>query len=71
MENNANLIHTFRNVMVILSAVLMLVLVILQCLEIKEYGLWQHIQDTLTFKEQAQAELPLPAPAAGEQSAQK
>lgn len=62
MAKNNTSIHTFRNILVILSTVLMIAVVVFQCLEISEYGIWQHIQDTI--KAQFQPEAPPAAPAA-------
>ena len=55
------LIHTVRNILVIISTVLMIAVVVFQCLEINEYGIWQHIQDTITKQFQPE---PAAAPAA-------
>lgn len=69
MAKNKNFIHTFRNILVILSTVLMIAVVVLQCLEITEYGIWQHIEKTV--KSQFQPEPVVPAaPAAEGQLAQ-
>lgn len=62
MAKNKSFVHTFRNILVILSTVLMIAVIVLQSLEISEYGLWQHIQDTL--KKQFQPEPVAAAPAA-------
>ena len=56
MAKNKTFIHTFRNVLVILSTLLMIAVVVFQCLEISEYGIWQHIQDTI--KAQFQPSVP-------------
>ena len=70
MAKNKNFLHTFRNVLVIVSTVLMIAVLVLQCLEINEYNIWDHIQSTL--KAQFQPEpVPAasPAPPAGEPAA--
>ena len=59
MAKNKNFIHTFRNILVIVSTVLMIAVLVFQWLEISEYGIWPHIQTTVKSWFQ-----PEPAPAA-------
>lgn len=67
MAKNKTFIHTLRNILVILSTLLMIAVVVFQCLEISEYGIWQHIQDTLKAQFQPAAPPAAPAAPAGEQ----
>lgn len=67
MAKNKTFIHTLRNILVILSTLLMIAVVVFQCLEISEYGIWQHIQDTLKAQFQTAAPPAAPAAPAGEQ----
>lgn len=47
MAGNKNLVHTLRNILVILATVLMIAVLAFQWLEIQEYGLWPHIETTV------------------------
>ena len=73
MAKNKKFLHTFRNVLVIVSTVLMIAVLVLQCLEINEYNIWDHIQSTLKAQFQPEpvpaAPAASPAPPAGEPAA--
>ncbi len=70
MAKNKKFLHTFRNVLVIVSTVLMIAVLVLQCLEINEYNIWDHIQSTLKAQFQPEpAPAAPPAPPAGEPAA--
>ena len=58
MATNKNFIHTLRNVLVILSTVLMIAVLALQYLEVKEYGIGPYMWNTIKSMFQ-----PEPAPA--------
>ena len=47
MAKHKNGIHIFRNILVILTTLLMISVVVFQCMEITTYGIWDHVKVTL------------------------
>ena len=66
MAGKKNLVHTLRNILVILATVLMIAVLAFQWLEIQEYGLWPHIESTVKSLFQPE---PVSAPAAPQAAA--
>ena len=72
MAGNKNFVHTFRNILVVLSTVLLVAVLVLQWLEIQEYGIWPHIENTVKslFQPEPAAAAPAVPAAPAEQPAQ-
>lgn len=64
MAKHKNGIHIFRDILVILTTLLMISVVVFQCMEITTYGIWDHVKVTLKSIFQ-----PAPAPEAPAQPA--
>ena len=47
MAKHKNGIHIFRDILVILTTLLMISVVVFQCMEITTYGIWDHVKVTL------------------------
>ena len=47
MAGNKNIVHLIRNILVIASTVLMVLVLLFQWFEVQEYGIWPHIETTV------------------------
>ena len=66
MAKHKNGIHIFRDILVILTTLLMISVVVFQCMEITTYGIWDHVKVTLKSIFQPVHEPAQPAAPAGE-----
>ena len=66
MAKHKNGIHIFRDILVILTTLLMISLVVFQCMEITTYGIWDHVKVTLKSIFQPVPDPAQPAAPAGE-----